>query len=436
MTYQIFKSSVIWNTINVCLYKIILQAHQACLFYVISKELFGISATYFSALYLAINLTNFGFDYSLFAFNPTFVQSKKHFSILVHHLLKRAITLLCTGAALALILQGYISPALLALLCIIFISESLKKTLELVAQLSFLSKAVTLAEISMLLVYVTTIWVYFWLHGSISLITLFAPLLLTSTLELVIIALRLKTLYQNLPENAHTPVPSKHTLAYNQRMNYLNQIAKALFSPNFIIMFLAYHLGMIKVGYIKLAIDSIILMYVLLHKAVGISSAAYMSQDGKHATQKFVTITNGYIQFLYILVSVILVTLIPCLGLQPCTPNSTIINILFFACTGFLEFILITYEKLFLTQNRPQDLASINAISILCLALTLPLCTKLPLAFILLPLLIIRLGCIVATAHKAWVIWQVWPKFTPNPRTFFAALLMAFSLSLKRFLGF
>src|SRR3990167_570042 len=170
MTYKPFLSALFWNAFNVFLYKIILQTHQVCLFYIITKELFGISGTLFSTMYLLISLTNFGFDYSLFAFHRYYITSQNHFKKIMHQSIVRILIILATAACLLWISQNfthvpqvafitqYLTPALTFLLIFIFITESLKKSCELFAQLSFLNKTITLVEITTLFTYISMVW--------------------------------------------------------------------------------------------------------------------------------------------------------------------------------------------------------------------------------------------------------------------------------------
>ena len=149
MPYKPFIYSLVWNAVNIFLYKIILQTHQACLFYTIHKELFGICGTLFSAIYLLINLTNFGFDYSLFSFHRYYTTCKTAFKKILLLFIIRACVVLCTTAVLLILLKHFnnvpqiffitqfLPPALIFFLAIIFISESMKKSCELLAHLSF-----------------------------------------------------------------------------------------------------------------------------------------------------------------------------------------------------------------------------------------------------------------------------------------------------------
>lgn len=448
MLQKTFFHAAAWNALNVFLYKIILQTHQACLFYVISKELFGISGTLFSTIYLLINLTNFGFDYSLFAFHQYYTTCQNNFKKMMHHFLLRSLVILSTTGILLPLLHHFaylpqisfiaqFTPiSLIMILTTLFISESIKKSLELFAHLSFLNKTITLVEIFTLMLYVSMIWSYYFIFGYINLYTIFIFMCMTSWIELFMVLQRLKTFQKTLP--LHCPAqsePTRHEIISNQIVNYINQITKALFSPNLMIIFLAYHLGMLKAGFIKLIIDIIILLYMLLNRAVGIPSGALMSRratiaepDLPHFSTTFLKITNAYIQFLYALLIISCAAMIPCIFKTTCLNTTLTINILFFMIAGFLEYLIITYEKLYVTQGASGKLAFINFFGLLSMMPALWYSSLLPQTYLLLPFIIIRLCSFICIAWVTYKTWNVTPSFQIKLKTILITLLPAISL--------
>lgn len=451
MSYKPFINALLWNTLNIFLYKIILQTHQTCLFYAVSKELFGICGTLFSTIYLLINLTNFGFDYSLFAFHRSYTSCKSHFKKTMYQFARRCLIVLATTTTLLVFLYyfqnspkisflaKFLSPHLVLFLTIIFISENMKKSFELFAHLSFLNKTITIIEIATLLSYVTIVWSSYLIRGYIDMAAIFIPMCITSIIELSIVIKRIFSFYQNLPEHSSLPYPTTQIILKNQSVNYINQITKALFSPNFIIIFLAYHLGMVKAGYIKLIIDIVILLYMLLNRAVGIPSGALMSQgtdtsesetssNFPHFKSSFLKITNGYIQFLYGLIITSCFAIIPCLIKSNCLDPILTTNILLFTFAGFLEYLIITYEKLYLTQNASSQLASINLSSLLLLAPMLWYSAWFHQAYLLIPFILIRLCSASLIAFFAYRIWTVVPTFQIKLKTILIATIPSTAL--------
>ncbi len=461
MTIQ-FLHAILWNTINVFLYKILLQTHQTCLFYVISKQLFGISGTIFSSIYFLISITNFGFDYSLFSFYQQYSTDQQEFQKLIKQYVMRFF-ITCIIVACCFAAQGFLSHvptisfftdnvpyALMPCLASIFITESLKKSLETLAQLSFLNKSITILEISTIATYLAIVWSSYFVYGTINLYSIFIPMMLTSFIELLLLIKRLYLFYKTLPTthcssiNFVGPCPTTcrsaatshfakasriSAIIANQAVNYLNQVAKALFSPNFLILLLAYRLGMVKAGYIKLFTDIIILLYMLLNRAVGTPSGALLSRlpQGTMLNQQtiketFLKITNVYIQLLYALAITIAAALVPCILKSSCFHPTITISILLFILAGFIEYIVITYEKLFITQNASKTLAMINLGSMLCLALILYQTSNSTSPFILLPIIMIRCVTVSTIALVAYKRWSIFPTLTMRYQTALIAL--------------
>jgi hypothetical protein len=279
---------------------------------------------------------------------------------------------------------------------------------------------------------------------------IFIPMCITSLVELCIVTKRIFLFYQRLPEHnvSSFTYPTTQTILKNQSVNYVNQITKALFSPNFIIIFLAYHLGMVKAGYIKLIIDIVILLYMLLNRAVGIPSGALMSQgtdasgtdqSGTDASNfpyfktSFLKITNGYIQFLYALVITSCFAIVPCLIKSNCLDPILTTNILLFTFAGFLEYLIITYEKLYLTQNASAQLALINTFSLALIAPMLWYSAWLPQAYLLIPFILIRLCSASLIAFFAYRIWTVAPTFQIKLKTILMATLPSTALLIWHF---
>ncbi|MCX5924492.1 MAG: hypothetical protein NTZ68_03650 [Candidatus Dependentiae bacterium] len=466
-----FLQAIKWNTINVFLYKFLLQTHQACLFYAVSKELFGTSGTIFSSIYLLISLTNFGFDYSLFSFYHEYSSSQTRFKSLVKQYALRAMVTLLVVACISIVgvfgaeikivdfFLRSVPRALLPFLACIFITESLKKSLEVLAQLSFLNKSITILEIGTIVTYLTVVWSSYLIRGSIDLYSIFIPMALTSAFELVLLVKRLYLYYLTLPtcevseeqndtllfsgSTSDSPTSSSSGLTRgssikssyiltNQAINYVNQVAKAFFSPNFLILFLAYHLGMVRAGYIKLFTDIVILLYMLLNRSVGIPSGALLSKlprgtllDQLAIKTTFLKITNAYIQFLYALAATITAAIAPCILKSSCFQPIITTNVLLFIFAAFVEYVVITYEKLYITQHASKYLAMINSVSMLCLGVALYHSTTLPSSLILIPIIVIRfvtVGIIAFVAHRKWFLF-------PDLKIHFKTLLISLAAS-------
>lgn len=434
--FHTFIQALTFNMANIFIYKIILQTHLAFLFVCISHHLFGIIGTTFSMIYFLISITNFGFDYYIISHHQSFSQSQKAFKSFVHLLAYRivatiAIALICFIALPYLThihqikyLTDNLPTTLLPILLSVFVFESIKKSLDSIAQMSFLQRSITFIDIATIVAYTSSIWIGYAIQGTITLYTVFVPMAIISMLECLVVSLTLYRYYYSLPAQAESEsilVETKGNVIKQFAVNTINQITKAVFSPNFFIIMLSYHISFTKVGYIKLATETIILLYMILNRCFGMPSAALLSSIAKNKmfnaqilTQTFTTILNWYLQFLYSLSSIIIVIMAYCLWHQTCITSTITSNILFFVFAGCVEYFLITYEKWYLIKGKASWLASINIITLLLCYIASRYLSLISPAYILIPYVLIRLAnvaCIVFLTNKYWNIlptFKVW----------------------------
>lgn len=437
MLYNFFRA-ISYNVFNIFLYKIILQTHQVALFSVLSSQLFGLAGTLFSSIYFLISVTNIGFDYFIITHHNIYTASQNNFKKLIPLFIAR---LFCI--VLALILLWYINhyillspvtnilthttPLLLSVIIFIFISESIKKSLDVLAQMSFLQKSISIFDITTLLMYVAFVWSYYFMYNSITLYTIFMPMAVISLIECYLLARIIKNFYAHLPlEDKAVTTPLPREIFANQVINYINQIAKALFSPNFFIIVLACYLGLSKVGHIKLFTDIIVLLYMLLNRSFGLPTAALFSSMARQANidkdqekisvsqQTFMKVINWYTQFLYALGITISFIIGTCFIGTTCFSSAVIFNIILFIFAGFIEYLVIAYEKWYLTQGKAWILGVANSINLAMyglLFLLMHYVVQIPAEFILVPIILFRLCFIIAimyTTHRIWGITLSW----------------------------
>jgi hypothetical protein len=189
---------------------------------------------------------------------------------------------------------------------------------------------------------------------------------------------------------------------------------------------------MVRAGYIKLFTDIVILLYMLLNRSVGVPSGALLSKlprstmlDQLAIKTTFLKITNAYIQFLYALAATITAAIAPCILKSSCFQPIITTNVLLFIFAAFVEYVVITYEKLYITQHASKYLAMINSVSMLCLAVAIYHTTTLPSSLILMPIIIIRfitVGIISFVAYKKWFLF-------PDLKIHLKTLLISFAAS-------
>lgn len=455
MTPHFFKA-ITYNIVNIFLYKIILQLHQTTLFFTIAAPMFGLVGTLFSSVYFLISVTNIGFDYFIISHHNNYTSCQKNFKKIIPIFIARLITVLFVIILLWIINHHYklcpvanildhTTPPLLAIIVFIFISESIKKSLDALAQMSFLQRSITFFDISTLLMYVIFVWGYYFLYKDISLYTIFLPMAFISIFECFLLTRTIIAFYSRLPMSCsnHT-TPSPKVIITQQVINYINQITKALFSPNFFIILFACYFGLSKAGYIKLCTDGIILLYMLLNRSFGLPTAALFSSLGKSssqdleqqkvATSTFIKITNWYIQFLYALAIIIFILLSSFYNGNVSLSASILWNVILFIFASFIEYLLIAYEKWYLTQDRSWVLAIINGINLLGYGLLFLVSNYVSSNFILLPIILLRILIVTLIIYSTNYIWRISPNFRINRWTIIATAVITFIIFGIQFL--
>ena len=429
--YQKFIQAITWNSINLFLYKIILLLHQILLFKVIPKELYGLSGTLFATIYFMIGITGFGFDYTLLNLFANYNKSQELTQELIAKFITRAATVLCIAFVLCTILYSYNTYPIIAFftketpgslfpyIFLIFISESLKKNVDSLSQLLFLNKQIAIVQIAMILSYVATVWTAFYLTGFITLHTIFIPMATISYIELLLMIVIIRSKYKVVVANKK--FIASETYKY-QLYNYGNQVSKNLFSPNFLMIYISYNLGLSQAGDIRFFTNIITLLHMFFNRVIGMPSAAMLAQAKKESLAKiknvFLTITNNYIQLLYVTGLLTLAIILPQLN------NSFLyIHILLFIVIGFIEYITLTYEKFFIIQKESKLLAKINGISFIVLVTILATVPTHP-KFLLLPIFAIRLLSTLLIGYSSYKKWNLLPSFKPHKIVFFLTMFL------------
>ena len=391
----------------------------------VSNSFYGINGTFFALIYLTISLTNFGFEQTLLPFFSTFSKNKQQFIQILHLFFLRifSVAIISTGFYFVifqlypLFFQEYFAgctPQLLSILIVIFFVESIKKSLNAMMQLAFLNKQIAYAELGMLVSYIIIVWSYYALYKTVTLMSLFFPLLATSFIEFLVLAYCFYQFYTQLPAaKIYQPISIENF--YKQRFyNYINQVTKTAFSPNCMMLILVYMFGFSHAGIVKFLTNVITLAYTFLNKTIGITSGAAFSAMSKTSSKElrilFLKITNRYFQFLYGMGIVVLITLFYAWKIKLTMTTIMAVQILSFFAVNFLEYLTLTYEQLFFAKQSAGILAIINGMSIISL-IPLFFYHQSINNFILMPLLGIKFLALAAITFFAHFYWKIKPTF-------------------------
>ena len=220
--------------------------------------------------------------------------------------------------------------------------------------------------------------------------------------------------YKKLHNKKNDIEIKQHDFFRESFFNYINQLAKALFSPNFLIIFLSATIGFYKTGYIKFITNIVIFLYTIFYRSIHMSGGALLSSisemPSKLIAKTFNTITNYYIQILATL-SIYFSGLLYLHFEKVTIPQqsdyfSMYAIIIMFCFISFLEYGTLTYETLFITQKQGKLLAKINSINIIGVLLCIGLSFFYPTSLFLVALGIIKIGTTGYIMLGAYHIWK------------------------------
>jgi hypothetical protein len=367
-----------WNAFESVFYKAILATHQACLFYVASKFIYGLTSIIFALMYLTIELINLGLDRSLAQLSQTYLGNK---SIFYKYLLPQ---LIIQGLLLVLVLLMLINNYEIAGFCFsrqfkctfltqpqwllisfIIICEAMRKTLRIVSQLLFLNKPAAILEMCLITIYVSTFWASILIGYQVGVYTIYIPLLLQSLVGVCgLIYLIYPTLFKIKEDNDDTTTITWKKVLQYRISNYAYQLSDMLFSGNFLIYLFGTMVGIINIGPIKLANYIAVFLKAIIERTFGLSSLAIFAKT-KHLPaeqQKIFQVAQNRLSLFMILVLsgfLFFAFLTTSISIN----DTAYLAMLFFGFTLTNNF-LIVYEQLFIIKNKILILFILNLLSI------------------------------------------------------------------------
>lgn len=388
MTQRITRSAtesffwaVKWNLVEAVLYQIIFIVHQTLFFYKAPRELFGLVGSLFGLIYVAVTFVVAGSDGALTPFFARFNLTKETFRSFLQLYAQRQlfiatlITIVCISFLYYAQQMQYV-PAVynqaLLVLGLITLSESVKKIVRYLLQLCFENKAATLYELIGITVYVTLVWGWYFHAHNFSLMSIFLPFLISSTLVVTLIIHRLMMYANTLPQEKGTLVTQlPHELVRIQLLVMGNQLGRTLFSGNIIIPFFAWYAGVAQAGLASFA-NSVTHTATFFIQKLTVPPGAALLTRVQHEDQ-----LKHHATFSTILSLIHWLVLISGLGMlvyglikRPLSQGlafETVFLTIFFFFIHVLENVFMIYEKYFLIKDKTGLLVVLNGISfILC----------------------------------------------------------------------
>ncbi len=361
---QKFFDGVRWSFFEATVYQALLALHHLFVFRTVSSSLFGTAGTIFASLYLVIALANIGLDHALSSFFSYALQSKKHFTYLIGRQLCIALIIVVLVSFAFLCIQTMLPMPCALIIAGLCIVESIKKTLTSILHLAFLNKQSAFIEISALIFYITTIWVSYYFGIPFSLYLIFTPLLIASTISVLIGSYLVYRLYAQLPNQAPLDQTNLYSrIIYTRAYTWINQVGHLFFSSNFLVPFFAYHYGLSYAGILKL-ISTLSYSISSIMRKVGGTTASALFASGKHSDEQqknFFIATNVVHQLLYGIIIFFSINYYKIL-METGTwiTGSHLVLAYFFLLITLSESLFITYEAFLITHEKAYYIVIFN----------------------------------------------------------------------------
>ncbi len=410
-----------WNTFGGLFFQLLLTAHQVALYLVLEKKIYGLVGTIFSLIYLSITILDAGFKDSLAPFFALNAQNKSLFKknilrpfiaqIMSITIIIATLIIIAYKSGSITIFSRILSPAILLIAGLFICFEWSEQILKMILQLSFHTRIVALWETSYILSYLTMVWGYYAIYKTFTLYALLIPLLICSILGIVILSAKTISWYHSLSSDS-TPLPYiGRRIIRNRILIYINQMGHVIFSANFLVPFFAQQCGLAQAGIFKLASHIAYAIVSLFNHIFGITSNvtfAYLKETA-------ITTKSAFFQKLTRSMNLALSGLITLLILnipfmvKACADIKTIpwIAITIFITLNLSDILLITYEKLFINEEKIHYIVTLNLANMICAGLLLFYNQYLNQYLVFLILLLLRLVYIISIAHTFRKLWGI-----------------------------
>ncbi len=441
-----FRSGLLWNLFDsVGSQGLVILYHMAFRHYY-GTVLHGIMGCLLSLLYLIIIIANLGLDYSLAPFYERYTHTKKSFRIFVAALIIPQAALL-VGAALLIYglyptlspllglsqkIAGHLTSSLMALLCLTFVIESMRKTIRYFLKIAFYTRFTAILEVAATAVSLGYIVGHHYLMGHLTLIHCWSILLALSALQFIILMAGLYLLYLTLPRGSdtdHFPLSQLTIRILKTRLfAWATQCMHQIYSGNFLVPMCALKFGLEQASIMKIITSISSWITIIGQKVFGITGNALLAhvksrslETQQHAWDYVTHLLN---QSLTALLIFLLINGKKLLMMQTHTPGSIAWPLLYFMLIiTFIESLFILYEKWYILEEQAGLYFIIQAASLWILYASASYFESALL--VLLTIALIRIATLILLTLFSFYRWKIWPSFTLPFKTGVIALLIS-----------
>jgi hypothetical protein len=393
-----FSRIFFYTSLESIIYQALLCIHQIALFRTIDTNLYGQAGAIFSSIFLLVLYCNAGLDATL---APLFKQASQNKNNFVQLFFKQSLTIILTPIALLGIyflfptqLQNMSSPGIIAVCALLVLVESAKKTIRTVLHLALLQKTVALVEIATLFFYITCVWASIIYGKMINLYVIFIPMLITSSVSLLIYISYLYKFYFELSDTGFSDVCWK-SVGLMRLKNWLYQTLHSLYSSNFLVLSIAQLYGFELAALLKvMSFCTYSINYIVQHTFGIASSVLFAHAKDATKSEKQQVFARMRTRLSYVLLACPVILLgyhwyLYIMHPDLCAEQIHITSL--FMILLFSENIAVAHEQYFIVEGRSGYLIVCNLILLIPCITQHNLCTNSPAALLYL-LLAIRIG--------------------------------------------
>lgn len=375
--------ALFWNSFEAIFYQAVLFTHQCVLFWYIDKTLYGLQGALFATVYLSITFLNGAFDTALSAIFHDLKSNKALFKTVAFTRLLQQTVILFMGGLIGFtfathsgflpFLTNYKNPFWILLISIFIASEGTKKNIRALLHLGFKNKETASIESSNILLYIASIWIFYFFGVPFSLELLTIPFVIVSLITNYILFKTLWHYYQTIPIEPEFDKTVLLVLKKTRLFLYTNELMKSAFSSNFLMPFFASILGLQQAGTASFINSITHSMTFFIQKIFGSSSAALFANskqiDYSNKQELFSYLNRKCMTVLGSLLLLFTLTSPSVFSLKFGTSLAYSWPLIYcFFIAHLLENMFIIYEKFFITHNKAHYITACNTISFISCA--------------------------------------------------------------------
>jgi hypothetical protein len=286
--------NVAWSTGEAIIFQSLLLGHQYMLFKVTASTLYSTIGMLFGLVYLAVKMLDLGFNKALFSFYYVYSQTQSSCDAFLMRHAMPSILLYCLSVVMLwglyffyphlIPLTALYDYKVLVSLSVLVLTESIKTHIKRILQLAHYFNYTTYCEVSFIVAYPASIWLYYFFVGSLSPFFIFGSCAMLSLIETVFLSLIFYAWRSRLPHQISTPL---HSINDNSTITmrsfaFTQTMSKQVFSSNFLMPLYTYAFGFDSAALFKMASSAIHSINAIIERIIDSTSSA-LFRHIKHA---------------------------------------------------------------------------------------------------------------------------------------------------------